>query len=180
MSGQNIILDDVMKLLILFKEKNWIYFPNQETVFENFCILLNNLTQEQKELIHELSANYLWITASEYNERFNSLLSNIDLNKLEGCKTIYIFPIIEPKDENKIKSGDHCAYLLKGIFPLNRNYTGITIKFITNFEDFKNIEFKQDGTELMFFIDDFIGTGDTFAKAWIEIEKNQTLQKENL
>jgi hypothetical protein len=175
MKKQVVKIQDIKKLIVLFQSKNWFKNPNQENVFENFCNLLNNLTEEQKTLIHELSEQYLWVTNAEYGVRFNDLLNKIDEAKVKNCKTLYLFPIIKKVDENKLKSGDHSIYILKGHFALNAKYNSIDIELIQTFDELRTRHFKNDGSELIFFIDDFIGSSETFEETWLEALKNPTI-----
>src|SRR5688500_12869990 len=112
-------INDISRLHNIFQNKRWFDNVNQNTVHKNFCELLNNLSKEQRDLIHELSENYLWVTTAEYSKRFNELLDRIPDNVLSKCSAIYLFPIVKPKDEKKIKSAPHCIYYFKGLFSLN-------------------------------------------------------------
>ncbi|MEJ7822057.1 MAG: hypothetical protein WKF85_07025 [Chitinophagaceae bacterium] len=177
MENKYVTIQDVNRLRKIFKEKNWINFPNEDSVFNNFCHLLNNLADEQKQLIHELTEKYLWISSNDYANRFNTILNNIDDNYLLTCRKIYLFPVIKPEDEPNIKSGKHCIYIFKGLFALNPKFSDINIEIIEDFESLKSIVFKNDGSELIFLIDDFIGSGETFTATLDEAKKNQTLSE---
>jgi hypothetical protein len=167
-------ISDVTRLRKLFKKKKWYEKTNEEFVFENFCILLDNLTKDQKELLHELSENYLWISASEYEATFNDIFISIYKHRLIKCKTLYLIPVVKVSERAKIKSSDHCVYLIKGILNLNQNYTKIKTHLLDEFENIKKIKFQDDGSELVCFIDDFIGTGDTFKNCWLDLTVNNS------
>lgn len=175
MEENYVSIHDVTKLRKIFKTKKWIDIPNEETVFNNLCRLLNNLNLEQKQLIHELVEKYLWISSNEYGYRFNNLLNEVDSKLLNDCKKIFLFPIIKPEDEAKIKSGSHCIYIFKGLFALNEKYRGIEVSVIEDFDFLRTYRFKVDGSEIIFLIDDFIGSGETFNSTWNEIKKNSTI-----
>nr|WP_042297396.1 hypothetical protein [Nonlabens ulvanivorans] len=127
-------IDIVMKLYSLFADKKWNKIEGNKKVFENFCKLTDNLTEEQTKLIFELTERYKWITYNEYNSRLTQLLNAIYEDYGDTTKTIYIFPIIKPEDEEKIKSGNNIIYMIRGIKPFIENYDKINFKELNKFE----------------------------------------------
>jgi hypothetical protein len=178
MATKSIDIADIVRLRQTWKKQNWNDNQNEEHVFTQFCNIIPQLSDEQKELIHELTENYLWLSSKEYEERFNAIVDNIAKLILKDCKTIYLFPIIKPGDDNKIKSGKHCIYYLKGsIFSFNPAYQNINLEIIEDYTAFQRCNFKDDGTEILLLVDDFIGSGETFNDAWKEIQKNVSVNE---
>lgn len=175
MAEKFVSIIDVYKLRKVFKEKKWNQIPNEENVFSNLCKILNSLSEGQKTLIHELVEKYEWISSNEYYGVFFELLKSIDESLLRNCKNVYLFPLVKPDDVDSIKSGHHCVYLFHGLIAGNQLFNGINKKIITTFEELKALKFNSDGTDLLFLIDDFIGTGNTFIKVWDEIKQNDSI-----
>lgn len=171
----NLELIDIHKLHNLFTAKNWFKNENQEEIHKRFLNLLNNLSDEQKTLIHEIVQNYTWIPGSEYFEKFNNLMGKIDLKDLVKCNRLYLFRIVTPRDEKKTKSSDHCVYIVKGLLSAHPAYAGKEVEVIDTFDDLDKIVFKNDGSELLLLIDDFIGSGETFEECWLRALTNPTL-----
>ncbi|OIR07668.1 hypothetical protein GALL_103330 [mine drainage metagenome] len=178
--SDRVSLSDVTRLRALFSEKEWNSYPNETFVFNNLCKLMDNLTKEQSDLIFELTNDFLWLSGSEYEGRFNQILNfmfeKIDFSK---CHFIYLIPVSQVKDRNKIKSASHCVYVFKNLLSMNRNYSNTKKEIIEDYELLNKTNFKNDGTELIFFVDDFVGTGDTFSDCWLDITKNETININN-
>lgn len=172
----NLDLNDVRKLHNLFTSKNWFKNENQEEVHKRFVDLLDNLSDEQRMLIHEIVQNYSWIPGNEYFEKFNALLNRFDDLVLAKCTKIYLFRIVTPIDEPKTKSSDHCVYIVKALLTTNSKYFNKKIQVIDTFAELDKLLFKNDGSELVFLIDDFIGSGDTFEECWLRAKSNSTLK----
>lgn len=177
MATKSIDIPDILRLRQIWKKNNWIDNQYEENVFEQFCNIIPHLSSEQKQLIHELTENYLWLSSREYEKRFSLIVDNIAKSTLKKCTTVYLFPIMKPGDDKKIKSGKHCIYYLKGsIFSLNPLFQNVNLEIIEDYESFYTYNFKDDGSEALLLVDDFIGSGDTFNEAWIEIQKNLSVK----
>lgn len=173
-------IDIVMKLYSLFSDKRWHEIEGNKQVFENFCKLTDNLTEEQTDLIIELTERYKWITFNEYNARLIKLLNNIYEEELEEIKTIYLFPIIKPEDEGKIKSGTNIIYMLRGIKPLINKFDKIKFEEISTFEMLNEENLILKKNELLILIDDYVGSGETLKSTLTEVFKNQTLSNDKV
>lgn len=168
-------LENVLKLNSIFNNKQWIQIDGHEQVFEDLCILLNNLSEEQTELIIDLTKRYKWISLNEYNSRLSNLLRTIHQSELANIKKIYLFPIIKPEDEDKHKSGNSVIYMIKGISKFIKQYDNISITELTKFEMLNedNLTIRKD--ELFILFDDFVGSGETLKATLQEVFKNPTL-----
>lgn len=163
-------LEAVMEVNKIFKANKWVEKDEQELVFDGFCNLFLLLDAEQRKLILELTRNYQWITQSEYQDKFLQALDTIGADELTKISKIYFFPIIKPEDEHKVKSGEHLLYMVKSYKRLMRKYSHIKFEFPPDFEHLEKLDIK-DG-ELLFLVDDYIGSGETFDFCMEEIDKN--------
>jgi hypothetical protein len=177
---KNSRLEDTLKLNRLFKNKKWFDLDGEEEVFENIGYLFTHLSEDQADLVHELLLDYEWVHSSQYQSRFGDLLAKLDVKVVQQATTVFLFPIINPDDEDLLKSGDHCIYMFKAVFGHKKAWKNKDIDVIKSFDDFGKRTFKNDGSEILLFIDDFIGTGDTFDNMWYEVSKNATLDKKHI
>jgi hypothetical protein len=169
----------VRNLFDLFTSKDWFKNHNSSHVFEKFCGLIGNLTDKQQVLIYELTERYLWITSSEYEKKFAFLIDKF-IKSLGTCKKIYLFPIIKPEHEKKVKSGHHCIYLFHSIIRYHHILKTIPYEIILNFSDISTINFKTDGSEQILLVDDFVGSGETLKATLAEVSKNKTILSDYL
>lgn len=169
----------MMKLHKIFKEKSWINKDKDEFAFNNFCLLFDNLSSEQRELILELTERYTWIAAMEYHDAILSIIQSIPNSVLEGVTEVHFFPIIKPGDEDKYKSGEHLIYHIKANRVSFLNFKGIKIRFLKRFDDFNKISF-DPVTHRLFLVDDFIGSGDTLDQCLNEFKTRNTIDNPNI
>jgi hypothetical protein len=175
-------IGDIVKLSKIFSKNNWDTYANGEAVFNDLSDILNNLNSEQRELMYELTDDFLWLTGAEYDVMFNNIFHTIANSiDLSNCRTIYLIPVLKVKDRRKIKSSVQCVYNNRSLLLLNEQYTGIQKKIVDSeyYEWISTYQFQQDGTEKIFFIDDFIGTGNTFSECWVDLTKNPTINITN-
>ncbi|MBD81166.1 MAG: hypothetical protein CL840_19770 [Crocinitomicaceae bacterium] len=164
----------------VFKTKKWTEADLDEFVFDNFCVLLDNLNESQRSLVVELIERYCWISLSEYPERILKALEYVEDEKLNQLKTVYLFPIVKPKDEGKFKSAQFLMYQIKVFKRHLKKYTHIKFKFISKFKDLTTPSFSIKEGEALFLIDDYIGSGETFEECITEIKKNKNITNERI
>ncbi|GAC1303667.1 MAG: hypothetical protein NVSMB24_09990 [Mucilaginibacter sp.] len=164
-----------VKLYNLFAAKKWNINDGHEIVFENYCKLFENLSDQQKELIYELSEEYLWVTFNKYQELLLACLDQVENEKLDGCKKIYVFPIMKPEDEGKAKSGTMLVYLFKGMV-IHGKYKSINFEIIETFKQLEKDKLQLQSNELLFLVDDFMGSGETIEATLTEVLKNREIE----
>lgn len=175
-------LEDIHRISGIFRSKGWDaksqsqYEKAQESVYS----LIERASPNQKELYYELTERYIWITGDEYFAKFENLMNVIGKEEMSGIKKIYFIPIVKRKDINKIKSGHHCIYILQTFFARLTHLNGIRYEVVTSFDDFASVNIKNDGTEIIFLVDDFIGSGETLLQTLTEVQKNPEVKTELL
>lgn len=177
MEERKLEIADVMRLHTIFKNKKWFAYHEQDTVYENFCELLANLTPSQKELIFELCERYLWLSMSDYLSLLLEILEGIENEKILNCKRIIVFPIIKPEDNGKVKSSSILLYCFKSVNFGVKKYAEITFEIVDSYENFIGINFTEN--DLIFLVDDYIGSGETVEATILEIAKNESVIVEN-
>lgn len=174
-------INTVTKLYTIFNNNKWTDKDGHDIVFSNFCQLLINLTDKQRQLIIDLAERYTWITLSEYQSRLIKILNTVEQVKLENTKRIMLFPVMRPEDEEKTKSGHTILYMLRAIKPLLTRYKHIEFK---EFEKYSSISiesgFKLEEKDIMFLLDDYLGSGETIEATVQEVLKNRNIQPNNL
>lgn len=173
-------LESISQLNKIFKTNKWSERDIDEFVFDNFCKLLNNLEEKQRELVIELIERYKWISFAEYPEKILATLESIEQEKLEKLKYIYLFPVIKLEDEGGFKSGQFLIYQIKAFKRHLKKYSHITFKYVSKFESLIEPDFKLNADEAIFLIDDYIGSGETINECLNIIRKNTSITSEKI
>ena len=164
----------------MFSDKEWTKKDGNKIVFKNFCSLIVNLTEEQQQLILDLTDRYTWITHSEYQSKLIKVLNKVENDKLEKLKKIYFFPIMRPEDEGKTKSGHTILYMVKAIRPILEKYRHIEFEYVEQYSIITDSGFQLKDTESVFLLDDYLGSGETISATVKEIYKNRNTQPKHL
>lgn len=173
-------IDAIMKLNKIFKSKKWVEKDHDEFVFDQFCTLFNNLDKgEERKLIIELTEKYTWISFAEYQGKIIKSLQLVEDDKLIKIKKIYFFPIIKPEDEGKVKSGHGLIYPLKSYKKFLPRYSSIKFEMISTFDLMKQGSLTLNSNEMIFLIDDYIGSGETLTACLNHLKKINDFQNDN-
>lgn len=167
---------DVFRLHKIFSEKKWFSNPGQENVHDNFCLLLSNLTNSQKDLIFDLCSRYLWLTLKDYLDILIEITGRVDKSVYETSRRIIVFPIIKPEDAGKVKSSATLLYQFKGLPMMNSYFKDVKVDVIDSYDDF----FKETlgDNDRLFLVDDYLGSGETIEATLSELGKNKTVKSE--
>lgn len=169
----------IQQLAKIFNAKNWFAKDKEEAIFDTFCELLRAMTPEERVLMIELTQRYLWITGREYEDEVIVALASVPDPILKEASKMFVFPIVKPGDEGRIKSGISLAYDVKSMITTLNHYRHLKPISIESFNGFKAAPGTKE-KELLFLIDDFIGTGDTFFQCLKEISSHMTIDYERL
>lgn len=179
MEDRKVSIDDVYRLMRIFQANHWFTKAGSTQVHNHFIEMLENFSDLQKDLLFELTERYLWITFPEYLQEVLTTLETVEEKKLEKCTRIIAFPIVKPNDIGKVKSSNSLLYLFKSStsFGVER-YKGITFKIIDSYKKFEKEKFAEG--DLLFLVDDFVGSGDTLKTTLGEVQKNLTLNDDQI
>lgn len=160
-----ISLDRVNKLNRLFTANKWhLTGPGAEELFDRFCKIAILLNSEEFDLFYELAKKFKKIYMDNYPLHCRIALEKIDNSLIKECDEIHLLPIIKPTDEKRgiQKSAAAMLYpLLRGLIPDDPKFHGKRVNAYNNAADHRSRK-DQKKKNLIIFIDDFIGTGDTF------------------
>lgn len=165
MLGRKVLSDKyVTKLYTIFKQKKWkIQEDGDYSVFDRFCSRLAELeNDEERDLIIELTNEFLWIQSSMYEEYLLKALKKLFKSKEwepEKGKNIYICPLLAARDFGKLKSSTYMLYLCQSI--LMRTYSEFQEEQIRICETPEVLKAHEDRIGSLILIDDFIGSGET-------------------
>jgi hypothetical protein len=174
------IVDAIIKLNKLFKTNNWSEKDVDEYVFDSFCKLLENFDSSQRALIVELAGRYSWISYNDYQSGIIHAMNLVDENELSVIKRIFLFPILKPSDEGKIKSGHNLIYIIKAVKRLLGKYGHIKFEILSQFDQLAEGNFSIADTERLFLIDDYLGSGETVEECLAEVQKNPLIESGKL
>ncbi|MBB3054785.1 phosphoribosyltransferase-like protein [Mucilaginibacter gotjawali] len=174
-------LQNFIRLKELFQNKRWYKNHDEQEVFRRFGFLLGNLNEIEQELILDLSSRYLWVSYGNYLGILKDLFVEFSSEDISNVKHIYFFPIIKPDDEPQTKSGNVVSYLYKSIvYGLPANLRSIPFTIFEQFEKIAPESFTLKEGELLILIDDFIGSGTTISNTFKEIDKNPSIEYQNI
>ena len=173
-------LESISQLNKIFKNKRWIERDIDEYVFDNFCKLLDNVKESERELIIELAERYQWISFSEYQDKILNTLESVEDEKVKELKKIYIFPIIKLEDEGGFKSGQFLIYQIKAFKKHLKKYSDIQFTYVSKFDILTNPEFELHGNEAIFLIDDYVGSGETLNSCLKILRSNKNITNDKL
>ena len=122
-----------------------------------------------------MAERYTWITLSEYQGRLIDVMNKVEQEKLNSIKKIVLFPIMKPEHESTTKSGHAILYMLKALKPLLIKYKDIEFLEIETFDQVRDEKFLIKDNELMFLLDDYLGSGETIKTSIEEILKNRNI-----
>ena len=165
MLGRKVLSDKyVTKLYTIFEHKKWkIQEDGEYSVFDRFCSRLAELeNDEERDLIIELTNEFLWIPSNMYEEYLLKALKKLFESKEwepEKGKNIYICPLLSEEDFGKLKSSTYMLYLCQSI--LMRTYSAFQEEQIRICETPKVLKSHEDKIGSLILIDDFIGSGET-------------------
>lgn len=159
-------IEDITKIVRLFKQKNWdMDEVNTWSLFNRFKETYGKLDNEERQLFVELSYKYSVITLEQYKKYIIDILIDMYSKKefmFKNNKDIYIMPLLPLRETNKIKSSTLVTYLFNST---DLNYYDKLSKknfhIIDNYEHLKaKIRNINKGAPLIL-VDDYIGSGNT-------------------
>lgn len=166
-------IEDLLRLSNLFENNNWGDKGGQDVVFDIMVEMLSSFSEEQKVLLFELFERYLWISLPEYTEFLLKTLDKIEPTRLENIQRVLLFPIIKLKDISKVKSSVVLLYNFRQAHFGGLKFRGIEFKMLETLKAFEDQIFTEN--DLLFLVDDFIGTGGTLEETLDFASQNKTL-----
>ncbi|MFH7004237.1 phosphoribosyltransferase-like protein [Flavobacterium bizetiae] len=171
-------IEVIAKIHTIFNVKKWHGNDGNTIVFTNFCNLLLNLTEVQRNLIFELAERYTWITLAEYQGRLLNIFNRINDSELVDVSKITIFPVIKPEHEDDTKSGNTVLYIIKGLKGLLPKFKTIEFEYLEQYEKLHQKDFKIKKNERVYLLDDYLGSGETVKASVAEVLKNTSIKPE--
>ncbi|OXA98961.1 hypothetical protein B0A75_12910 [Flavobacterium oncorhynchi] len=163
------------RLYSIFSTKRWHDKETHEIVFTNLCHLLGNLNDDQQNFLLDLIERYTWLSFSEYQSKLIQIFNNIPSGEIDTLKKIILFPIMNPNDEDKTKSGHGMLLLLRGLIGFLTKYSHLKFKEMEAFEDLEHPTFNLATNEQIYLLDDFLGSGDTIKSTIDKILTNPNI-----
>lgn len=164
----------LLRIQNIFKENNWEIEDTEDSkdsLFNRYCERILEISENKKrDLILELTERYLWVQEDCYIDYLIEAMKRLLQLKPEIDKksTIYIMPLIAPKDQGKPKSSYMLVYLFNNVkLRYNKELSKYKFEIISTDEDVKS-GLKKNNTFLIL-SDDFIGSGNTAEKCLLHI-----------
>lgn len=174
-------LQNYYRLNILFKKQDWHKIDYDGYSYERFCELLTNISSEQADLILELAENFIWLSPNQCEYSFFKLFKEFTetFQRLSEIEKIYVFPVMSVRDEKRTKSGHMMLYKLRALRPKLSKLKAIEIIEFETFSEIKKHKFSPT-KDLIFLVDDFLGSSDTIMETLTEILKNRSIAISNI
>lgn len=185
-STQVLKVTTITKIYKLFDRKKWHTIDEgsmeEPRTFDQFCNLLSMLSEEEQDLIIQLTEDFDCFAFFDYEGLFLEAFKKIDKKLLLSHQNIYLVPLTSPKDiiAGNLKSGSAIVYTVKSLVIdkfIDRNKQSVIgvadiLKLNQSFSKRKN--------SFVIFLDDFIGTGDTAISALNEYKIPNGLKESSL
>lgn len=163
----NINTTDVAQLMSIFGKLGWkIHTENDslfcyEDLFNKFCEFLACLNGEERELVLALTEDFLHCPYTVYPKLMKEALLQIPDEIIDECKSVFLIPLIDPKDVGKTKSGSGNLYsLLYTVIPqIKKLHDKKPKSYVNPYLLADKHTTRKDSLILLF--DDFVGSGDT-------------------
>lgn len=159
----------LIRITKIFENNKWS-IENEEithvSLFNRYCERILDLGENKKrDLMLELTERYLWIPEEKYLEHLIDALVNLITIKPEinSKVTIYVMPIVSPRDRHKIKSATMVTYLFNNV-KLRYHPQLSKYKFVIVDEESQLFHNLEDTESIILLVDDYIGTGETAEK----------------
>lgn len=167
MAKKNLKLTRYSEIEALFADCGWgdMENPTYNQRFINFCVSFGQLEEREFQLIKELTRRFHTMTIVELVEEFLTGYYSIPDGLIQGCQHLLIVPMKQMKKNgdcvHKQKSGDMLLAQMEQV----QDTCCYHEKFLycNNATELSNIYSPGD---LVCFIDDYVGTGKTFIKAY--------------
>jgi uracil phosphoribosyltransferase len=173
-------IDLIAELNEKFKKKEWDKIYHYKNFFDRYCSFLENLEQDERKLILELTNDYEWITDSQYSGILIKTLGKLANFEYLNLEHIYIIPLLSKMDrkKNKDKSSKHVAYLCKSVqIGYNPLFSNTKFQSIDSLEGLpKETKVNSKNTPIIL-VDDYIGTGETAIDAVEELLEKKKYNK---
>ncbi len=147
--------------------------------FDIFCETLSLFSEEQQDLLVDLTLNYLYFPLVNYLKGYIEIFTKIEKELDKRIKKFYLLPLLPEDDIGRGKSGVFIVYHLhdskskfEAIFPWQFNF----IREIIGNPPLglpKPIKFNVRKDSRIVLLDDFIGTGKTAERAVNYLVKKQ-------
>ena len=167
------------KLHTIILTKKWnIVKEEHERMFQDFCVRLMALTQEQQSLVLDLSENFDYFTLDTYDSMIAEITRTISKTISESAK-IYLLPIKDKSKAGVTKSSDAVMYPLKTHLIRNHKFNTKNIHAFENPELIKQYHSGRTDSVIIF-VDDFLGSGDSAKKSIEYFEKNLMVKDDKI
>ena len=162
----------------MFHSKGWGSEYAEGSLINKFCSLMEVLSSNQRELLFELTGDFLWVRFYEYQKYIIKALDNMFPAINEQVERIYVYPLVESV-ENKSKSAKFIAYALND-HEIN-NHRVLRGKETIICDKLASIPKRfKDRKEVLLVVDDFIGSGETAITGVGNILKEERIVKEKV
>lgn len=185
--NQGLNIATVLAASKIFEEKGWEKIDDPQNLrspFIRFCNMLEKMHACQKDMVLKLTRDYLIITSVNYRNHIRKTLDKVNSNTFDQAKNIFVLPMrenldtdSESTDRAKIKGCSLVTYMFKehDLLAHNKLYN----KKIYAVPTLAGIPRHIASTEnLILFVDDFIGTGETAKGALTDLHSKMNIPKE--
>ena len=143
----------------IFQHKRWDKSNASEIIMERYKDTLSILAPDEQKLFLDLTERFTCFSLAQYEQELGKILFYL-CGKNKG-KKLYFTRCVGKKDLEDIKSSDLVLYLFKAhILKYMLSLPYLVVDDIRNI----NVSELNDGSALLVFVDDFIGTGNTAMK----------------
>jgi hypothetical protein len=166
----------------LFASLHWSTtseFEDEDSLFDRFCAMLSRLTDEERDLVLTISADFLHCVLTVEDRAMRLASRALAAKPHDGIKQIIAVPLIKPADQGKAKSGAFATYLFRT--QLKRIAANLAVPFAAvDRPELLAINYASRTDTLLILIDDFVGSGATAKDAIDEYQYRWAVRSDRI
>lgn len=176
----NLPADKLNDLTKVFNEQQWSIEHTEDSCFNQYAKLLETLDSREQTLILELTNRFLHIEQHSYITHLVNAV-NAMLDSMPNISLCHVLPALAKKDVGKTgKSSQMMQYLFKGDeLRGSIDYEDVNFRVVMDIDKFRLTKKQLSDNELILFVDDFIGSGETALEA-LDILGEEVFPKEKI
>ena len=159
---------ELVRLKRIFSSHGW----EDETRFNRFTELLVHLNKDERQLVFQLTEDFLDYDITRYQPGFKKLVKQLSLKALSQFKHLVLLPVKTAKHEvrRQVKSGHIAVYMASRDVRALANANGLLFVQAEHASVIKKLP--ETEPALIVLIDDFVGSGATAKDAHVDIRDN--------
>lgn len=165
-SPEHVSMKLVSRLTLVFSRLHWNPAGDafEQRAFNALLKVLSQCSDAEQDLILEILDDFIWVKPEHRNGLLGAALRNLGNSIPQGLKRVVLLPLVKAADRVHPKSGTSLVYEMQHVIvPAVLPGLGLPVIARNHYLDYLGGvgKFAPCPDDLVVFVDDFLGTGDT-------------------